>query len=278
MFSTERQFLELHVERSWLLDDVFLLLGVGDGVVLMEFRERIELCLDVVLLELTLDDRVIVPEHERVVLCEVLGDSHLGIHVVLHLEVVAVEMVGRDIHEDGDIRLEVIHVVELETGELNYIIVEAALRHLQRKAASDVSCKSHVVARLFEDVVDERGGRGLTVGTGDADHLGVGVSTGELDFGDDVNPLLPYFLNHWRLVGYSRALDDFVGIEDFLLRMLFLFPLNVVVVEQFLIFVLNFSEVGHEDLKSLLLCENGSSCSALRRTKNNNTLRHVFRL
>ena len=114
VLATKSQFLQLHIERRGLLDDILLLLSVGDDVALMEFGEGEELRLDVVFLELSLDDGVVVPEDEGIVLSEVLRDAHLGVDIVLHLEVVAVEVVRRDVHENGNVGLEVVHVVELE--------------------------------------------------------------------------------------------------------------------------------------------------------------------
>ena len=114
MLSTKRQLLQLHIEGCGLLDDILLLLSVGDDVSLVELGEGEKLRLDVVLLELTLDDGVVVPEDEGIVLSEVLRDAHLGVDIVLHLEIVAVEVVRRDVHENGDVGLEVVHVVELE--------------------------------------------------------------------------------------------------------------------------------------------------------------------
>ena len=98
MLTRERQFFLLHVEWGGHLYLVLSLLDIGDRAFLFQFRERILYRLDVIFLQLLLDDRVIIPIDERIVLRLVLDNSHLGIHIVLHLVMIPVEMVGRDIH------------------------------------------------------------------------------------------------------------------------------------------------------------------------------------
>ena len=67
------------------------------------------------------NDWVILPEDERILFCLVLENAELGFHIVLHFVFVAVKMVGRDVHNHGDVGLELIHVVELEAAQLDYI-------------------------------------------------------------------------------------------------------------------------------------------------------------
>ena len=49
-------------------------------------------------------------------------------------------MVGSDVHQYGNVGLEVIHVVELEAAELYHIVVVVILCHLQRKALAYIAC------------------------------------------------------------------------------------------------------------------------------------------
>ena len=114
MFAGERQLLLLHVERCRSFDGVLAVLHVADGTLLLQLGERILNGFDVVLLQFALDDGVIVPVDERVLVGLVLYDAHLRVHVILHTVVVAVEMIGRDVQQNGDIGVEVVHVVELE--------------------------------------------------------------------------------------------------------------------------------------------------------------------
>jgi len=67
-----------------------------------------------VFLQLPFDDRVIVPEDEGVVLRLVPGDTEFRIYIVLHAVVVTVQMIRCDIHQDGDVGTEIVHVVQLE--------------------------------------------------------------------------------------------------------------------------------------------------------------------
>ena len=84
-----------------------------------------------ILFQLVFDDGVIVPVNESILVCLVLDNTHLGIHVVLHLEVIAVQMVWSDVQQHGNIGTEVIHIVELEGTEFNDIIFMRVLRNLQ---------------------------------------------------------------------------------------------------------------------------------------------------
>ena len=76
------------------------------------------------------DDRVALPVDEGVIGSLVAGDAHLGVHVVLETEVVAVHVVGRDVHEDSDVCAEVVHVVQLERTEFDHVPLLVVLGHL----------------------------------------------------------------------------------------------------------------------------------------------------
>ncbi len=78
-------------------------------------REGIHLSLGHHLTELCLDHGVVLPEDEGIFGCQIIENAELGIDIVLHLVVVAVEMVGRDIEKHGHIGLEIIHILKLET-------------------------------------------------------------------------------------------------------------------------------------------------------------------
>ena len=111
--------------------------------------------LDVIFLQLLLDDRVIIPVDERIVLRLVLDDPHLGIHIVLHLVMIPVEMVGRDIHQDSHVRTEIVHVIQLERAQLDDVVVMRFFRHLQSQTLTDISCQPGVISRSLEDMVDQ---------------------------------------------------------------------------------------------------------------------------
>ena len=173
----------------------------------------------------------------------VLDDTHLCIHVVLHLEVVTVQMVRRDIQQDGDIRTEIVHIVELETAEFDDIILMRFLCYLQGEGVTDVTCQSCIIACLLEDMVDERGGCGLTVRTRDTDHLGIRVTARKLNLTDDMDALFLDFHNHRGGIGNTRALDDLVSIENLGLCVLPFLPLDMTVIEHLLILICNLRHV-----------------------------------
>ena len=103
-----------HIERLWFLNLVLTFLYVTDDTVLLQFGEWVLDGFDVVFFQFTFDDGVISPIDESVLRGLVLDDAHLGIYVILHLETIAVQMVWRNVQEDGDVGAEVIHIVELE--------------------------------------------------------------------------------------------------------------------------------------------------------------------
>ena len=159
----EAQLLLLHVERGGVLYLVLALLYVANAAALLQLGERALHGLDVVFLQLALDDGVVVPINKGVVGGLVLNDAHLGVHVVLHAVVVAVQMVGGDVQQNGNVGAEVIHIVQLERTQLDDVVFVRILGHLQGKRVAYVAGQSGVVARIAEDVVDEAGGGGLAV-------------------------------------------------------------------------------------------------------------------
>ena len=90
MLARQTEALLFHVERFWLLNLILTFLDVADHAFLFQFCEGILYRLDVVFLQFTLDDGVVGPIDESILLGLVLDDTHLRIHIVLHLEVVAV--------------------------------------------------------------------------------------------------------------------------------------------------------------------------------------------
>ena len=80
-------------------------------------------------------------------------------------------MVGGDVQQNGDVCVEVVHVVELERAKLYDVVLVWVFGHLQRKASPYVSCQSGIVASLLEDVVYQRRGSSLSVTSRDANHL-----------------------------------------------------------------------------------------------------------
>ena len=131
MLTCQTEGFLLHVERFGLLNLIFSFLDITDGTFLLQFREGVLDGLDVVFLQLFLDDGVIVPVDESILRGLVLDDTHLGVHIVLHLEIISVQMVGGDIQQNSYVGTEVVHVVQLEGTQLDDVIVVWILCNLQ---------------------------------------------------------------------------------------------------------------------------------------------------
>ena len=155
---------------------------------------------------------IVVPEYESIFSRLVPDNAEFGIHIVLHLVVITIQMVRRYIQQDGDVRLEVVHVVELETTQFDHVDGVRIFSHLEGKAVPDVPGKPSIHSRLSEDVVSQHGRRRLAIASGDTDHLGIRVPSGKFYLGDDRRTFLLQFLYDRSLVGNPRTLDNLVGI------------------------------------------------------------------
>ena len=263
VLACERQLLLLHIEGIGGGEVEFVGIGISHHAIAFTLSKGIQLGMDAVLRQLALDDGVIVPEDEGILIGLVLQDAELGIHILLHIVVVAVEMVGSDVEQDGDIGTELIHIVELETAEFDDIPVIVTRSHLIGQALTYVACQAHVIACALEDVVDERCGGSLTITTRDTHHLGIGVASGKLNLRDYRNALLGNLAHHGRLGRYARALDHLVGIEDKLLGVLPILPCDMVFLEHLLVVLLNLRHVREEHVETLFLCQDSSTYAAL---------------
>ena len=136
---------------------------------------------------------VAIPIDDMIGRGEVLDDAELRVDVVLHLVVVAIHMVGSDVHDHCDVGAELVHIVQLETRQLDDIVVEVLGGHLQGERLAYVACQSDIETAGLEDVVGHHRRGGLAIGSGDTDHLRISVSTRKLDFGDDGCALLHKF-------------------------------------------------------------------------------------
>ena len=176
-------------------------------------------------------------------------------------------MVGRDVEQHGDIGLELIHVVELETAQLDDIHVMMLGGHLKGEAAPHVTCQPDVQSGLLEDMICEFGRGGLTIAAGDAHHLGIGVSSSELNFAHDGDALLDGLCHHGCRIGYAGALDNLVGIENLLGGVSTLLPRNVILVEQVLVGLADVTGIAEPHVHALDLAKHGRSGSALATTQ-----------
>lgn len=62
-----------------------------------------------------------------------MGDAEFSVDVILHTVVVAIKMVRSDVHQYGDVRTEVIHIIQLERAKFDNIIVMVIFGYLQSK-------------------------------------------------------------------------------------------------------------------------------------------------
>ena len=150
----------------------------------------------------------------------VTRDAHLGVDVVLELEVIAVKMVGCDVHQDRYVRAEVVHVIQLERAELYHVVLMILLRYLQRQRVAYVPCQPDIQSGAAQHVVYQRGRRGLAVRAGDTYHLRLRVPCRELYLRDDRRALLDQRFDHRCAVGYTGRLHHLVGTEYQCRRML----------------------------------------------------------
>ena len=143
-----------------------------------------------------------------------------------------------------------------------------AFGHLQGIGAADVAGQAHIHAPALHDVIDEsRGGR-LAVAARDADGLAAGILTGKFQLCQNGCALLYEALHDGRRVRNAGALDHGVGRENLFLGVVPFFPTELVLVQCPLILFLNAAKVAHEDIPSLLLCQDGCAHAAFCSAQN----------
>ena len=96
----------------------------------MRFGKGIECRLRIAFGNLTCDNRIIIPKDESILFRLILDDAELGIHVILHFIIVPIQMIGRNVQQNCDICLEVIHVIQLEATQLDDIDIMRRFSHL----------------------------------------------------------------------------------------------------------------------------------------------------
>ena len=121
----------------------------------------------------------------------------------------AVEVVGREVEEDGALGAEEGGVLELEAGGLaddRRLGVDLADQAGDRDA--DVARDRDRLAGAAEDVAEQLDRGRLAVGAGDGEEAVGERPPGELELTDDVDLALQRGRDHRRLPGYPWALDD----------------------------------------------------------------------
>ena len=193
----------------------------------------------------------------------VLKDAKLAVHVILQLVIVAVEVVGRNVHQHPHVGPEIVHAVELETAQLNHVPVKILGGHLQREALPNVARKAHAQVGLPQHFVSECGGGRLAVAAGDANRARtVRVAPGEFDLRDYRNPALTQRLHNRSALRNAGAFDHLVGIENQLFGMASLFIRHAPLFELSPVFRGDRPPVRQEHVEPLDLSQHGRAAAA----------------
>ncbi len=171
-------------------------------------------------------------------------------------------MVGRNIQNHCNVGLEVVHVVELERAKFNHVHIVVFARHLQGQTLAHVSGQAHIEACVAEYVVCEQSGGGFTVGAGNTHHLGIGVTSGEFNFGNHRDAFAQYRLHYRRRIGDSGRLHHLIGCEDAVHAVSALFPGNAFGVEHILVFGRYLAKVAQPYVLAFVIGQNGGSGAA----------------
>ncbi len=114
-------------------------------------------------------------------------DTELGGPVGFH-GLVAVEVVGEEVEEDGDVGAECFGELQLKAADFGNEDLFGAGREGQfDQGHADISADAGGEVGVLEDFAEEGGGGGFAFGAGDRDDRGAGEPGGDFDFGDDAN-------------------------------------------------------------------------------------------
>ena len=213
--------------------------------------------------QLAPDHLVVARVDEPVARGLVLRDAHLGIDVVLEAVVVAVQVVGRDVHQHADVGPEAVHAVELERAQLEHVPVVVARGDAVGEALADVAAQGDVHPGVAHDLVDERRRGSLAVRAGDADAARTAhVAARELHLGDHRNAPLADAPHDGRRVGNAGRLDDLRGLQDALLAVAALLIGDLPLVEARAKALGNVSRIGEQDVETPLFGEDRGAVAA----------------
>ena len=136
-------------------------------------------------------------------------------------------------------------------------------RYLVSVAFADIAAQAHVEAGVLQQVVDERGGGGFAVGSGDANLLCAVVAARKFNLGHHADAFFADFLHHGYGTRDAGALDHLIRIEDEFLRVLPLFEGNLPLPELCGIRFLDLPLVAQEHIESFYFCQNSGSDATL---------------
>ncbi|GFI14738.1 hypothetical protein IMSAGC008_02299 [Muribaculaceae bacterium] len=185
-------------------------------------------------------------------------------------------MVGSDVEQHSDVRLEIVHIVELEAAQLHHVHEVRLARHLPREAAAYVSGQPGVDAGADKYVVYEHRGGGFAVAAGDAHHLGIGVPARELYLADNGYMLREHSRHNGNIDGYARAFHHLVGgkyARHGVGTFLELYPFGLkhrAVAGRYM------PRIAQKHIEAFILGKYGGTGAALARTEHNKTSFHIF--
>ncbi len=264
MAAAEGEVLDEHV--ALVIPDPYnhsVTVQIGSLLDLLSLGERQHLGLAHNVVEVPDSDLVIGAEDEAVILVHVPDYTELSPCIFVDVVVVAVQMVRGDVGQNGDVGLEVIHIVQLETAEFQNMDVMVLRGHEHGVALPDVAAQPHVQTRLLEQVVDQRGRSGLAVASRDADLLRRVITPGEFDFRDYMDACIGNFPDNRGAQRNAWAFDHLIGIENELLGVGSALERNVPVPEHCGILVPDLPAVGKKDIEPFDFCEDRSTHAAL---------------
>ena len=129
--------------------------------------------------------RIVEVQHRAVRRRLVGEDAGLGLDVVGH-RAVAVEVVGRDVEHRGHPRVEAVGALELEARHLGHDQpVGGEVERVLRQRRADVARHQGRPHLGAEQLAGQRRRRGLAVGAGDRDDVGLHGAPAELELADD---------------------------------------------------------------------------------------------
>ena len=200
---------------------------------------------------------------------KVLYNPEFGTHVVFHLVVVTVKMVGGDIGYDGNVRVEVLAVVQLEAAYLQNVVVVLFGGYLIGVACTYVASQTYVKAGLLKKVVNKGGGSCLAVTSGDADFLGTIVPSCKFYLRYNVYSFFLKELYHGGGGRYAGAFYNLVGVEDKFLCVTTLLEGDVPLPKHFQVFVRYLAVVRQKHIKAFDFSKHGGSYAAFRSAQYN---------
>ena len=128
----------------------------------------------------------VVGVQHQAVLGGLRGKDALFGRAIVFKAAVAVEVVGGDVENDGDLWMKLHGGFELETGDFqNRPGVVGAVVDQGDDREADVAADQRGQAASLEDFAQQRGGGGLAVGAGDGQRMALEKARGQLQLADD---------------------------------------------------------------------------------------------